>query len=267
MSELLLVSNPRKRRRKKSRKGRMPAGLKKYWAARRAGGGKKRHRKRRRARVAHVARKRSHRGKRRPALGYTVGTRKIRRRKLNPHRRHSYRRRNPSLRGLTGQIMPTIKAGAWGASGALGLDVLWGLITTNLPSLAAYLTNPYVTFLAKAAGAVGVGTLGGHLARGKGKDMAVGAMTVVTHDFLKSLMVQMAPTIFGPGGSLALGSYLSAYENVMPGTFGSYLSGSAPIMGTATIPQAYLPFAGGSGMSDGSGMFTDDRAGMDPWGS
>jgi hypothetical protein len=269
MAELLLVSNP-KRRRKKSRKGRMPAGLKKYWAARRAGGKTKR--KHHRRRVARVSRKRGG-GRRRAVLGYTVGSRKIRRRKLNPHRRHRarYRRRNPSLRGLTGQIMPTIKAGAWGASGALGLDVLWGLITTNLPSLAAYLTNPYVTFLAKAAGAVGVGTLGGHLARGKGKDMAVGAMTVVTHDFLKSLMVQMAPTIFGPGGSLALGSYLSGgmgmYENVMPGTFGSYLSGAAPIMGTATIPQAYLPFSGSSGSSDGAGVYSDDRMGMDPWGS
>lgn len=263
MAELLLVSNPGKRgRKRKSKKGRMPAGLRKYWAAkRRASKGHKRHTKR------HTrSRKRRSVGKRHAAVGYTVGTRKIRRRKLNPHRRrYSRRRSNPSLRGLTGQIMPTMKAGAWGAAGALGLDALWGLLTTNLPSLTAYLTNPYVTFVAKAAGAVGVGALGGKVARGRGRDMAVGAMTVVTHDFLKSLMIQMAPTIFGPGGSLALGSYLSG--DYLPGSFGSYLSGSAPIMGTASIPQSYLPFSGSSGSSAGAdGTYTDDRMGMDPWG-
>lgn len=264
MAELLLVSNPKRRRKAKhKRKGRMPAGLRKYWAAKRAG--KTSHRKRRR-RTARVTRRRSRGGKRHAAVGYTVGTRKIRRRKLNPHRRrYSRRRSNPSLRGLTGQIMPTMKAGAWGAAGALGLDALWGLLTTNLPSLAAYLTNPYVTFVAKAAGAVSVGALGGKVARGRGRDMAVGAMTVVTHDFLKSLMIQMAPTIFGPGGSLALGSYLSG--DYLPGSFGSYLSGSAPIMGTASIPQSYLPFSGSSGSSAGAdGTYTDDRMGMDPWG-
>jgi hypothetical protein len=270
MSELLLVSNPKKRRRKKAkhhRKGRMPAGLKKYWAARRAGKSAPRKR-RRRARVARVSRKRRG-GKRHAAMGYTVGSRKIRRRKLNPHRRHRsrYRRRsNPmSIKGITGQIMPTMKAGAWGAGGALGLDALWGLITTNLPSLTAYLTNPYVTFLAKAVAAVGVGTLGGHLARGKGRELAVGAMTVTTHDFLKSVLQSMAPTIFGPGGTVSLGAYLSDYNN-MPGAFGAYLSGAAPIMGTASIPQSYLPFSGSSGMSDGN-MYNDDRMGLDPWGS
>jgi hypothetical protein len=264
MAELLLVSNPKKRRRKKAkhrRKGRMPAGLRRYWAAKRAG--KTHHKKhRRRARVAR--KRRSHSGRRRPVLGYTVGTRRIRRRKLNPHRRHRarHRHRNPmSLRGFTGQIMPTVKAGAWGASGALALDILWGLVATNLPSVASYLTNPYVAFAAKAAGAVTVGTLGGHLARGRGRDLAVGAMTVVTHDFLKTLLVQMAPTIFGPGGTLAFGAYMSGGA---PDYLGAYLSGSAPIMGTATIPQAYLPFSGSSGMSDGN-MYTDDRMGLDPW--
>ena len=164
---------------------------------------------------------------------------------------------------MTSQIMPTVKAGAWGAAGALSLDILWGLIATNLPSVAGFLTNPYVAFAAKAAGAVGVGTLGGHLARGKGRELAVGAMTVVTHDFLKTLLLQMAPTIFGPGGTLAFGSYLSS--GGAPDYMGAYLSGSAPIMGTATIPQSYLPFSGSSGMSDGN-MYTDDRMGMDPWG-
>jgi hypothetical protein len=266
MSELLLVSNPKRRRKKKhSRKGRMPAGLKKYWAARRAGKAAPKRHRRRKAR----ANKRSSAGRRRRAIGYTVGSRKIRRRKLNPHRRHRarYRRRsNPmSLGGFTNSLMPTMKAGAWGAGGALGLDALWGLITTNLPSLTAYLTNPYVTFIAKALAAAGVGTLGGHLVKGRGRDLAVGAMTTTIHDFLKSQLQSMMPTIFAPGGTLSLGAYLSDYNN-MPGAFGAYLSGSAPIMGTASIPQSYLPFSGSSGMSDGN-MYADDRMGLDPWGS
>jgi hypothetical protein len=260
MSELLLVSNPKKRRKKakRSRKGRMPPALKKYWASKRAG--KKAVRRKRR--------KSSAKGKRRSVTGYAVGSAPIRRRKLNPHRRRrarSHRRhrrmRNPSLRSITGQVMPTVKAGAWGASGALGLDVLWGLVAGNLPSVAAYLTNPYVGFAAKALGSVAVGTIGGKIARGKGRDMAVGAMTVVTHDFLKTILQQMAPTIFGAGGSVPLGSYLS------DGGLGSYLSGAAPIVGTATIPQAYLPFAGSTGNSGSSdGVYSEDRMGLDPWG-
>lgn len=267
MAELLLVSNPKRRRKKAKhhRKGRMPAGLKKYWAARRAG---KSAPKRRRRKAVRAHKRRRHSGVRRAATGYTVGTRKIRRRKLNPHRRrYSRRHRNPSLRGLTGQILPTVKSGAWGAAGALGLDALWGLIAGRLPAFAAYLTNPYVSYAAKAAGAVAVGSLGGKIARGRGREMAVGAMTVATHDLFKSLMIQMAPTIFGPGGSLPLGSYLSG-QDYMPGAFGSYLSGSAPIVGTATIPQAYLPFSGSSGSSGAAdGMYTEDRMGMDPWGA
>ena len=266
MSELLLVSNPKRRRKKKhSRKGRMPPALKKYWASRRAGKATPKRRRRKNPKRAH------HRKGKHRAVGYTVGTRKIRRRKLNPHRRHRarYRRRsNPmSLGGFTNSLMPTMKAGAWGAGGALGLDAIWGLITTNLPSIATYLTNPYVTFIAKALAAAGVGTLGGHLVKGRGRDLAVGAMTTTIHDFLKSQLQSLAPTIFAPGGTLSLGAYLSDYNN--PSTMGAYLSGAAPIMGTASIPQAYLPFsgfAGSSGMSDGN-MYTDDRMGLDPWGS
>lgn len=267
MSELLLVSNPKRRRKKAKhrRKGRMPPALKKYWAARRAGKSAPK-RRRRKSKAAH--RRRHSGGARRPAQGYVVGSRKIRRRKLNPHRRHHYyrrRHRNPmSLGGFTNSLMPTMKAGAWGAGGALGLDMLWGLVTTNLPSLTTYLTNPYITFIAKALAAAGVGTLGGHLVKGRGRDLAVGAMTTTIHDFLKSQLQSLAPTIFAPGGTLSLGAYLSG--DGQPGNLGAYLSGAAPIMGTATVPQAYLPFSGSSGMSDGN-MYTDDRMGMDPWGT
>lgn len=264
MAELLLVSNPKRRKRRKL-----------HGAAAASHAKKHRRRKHRKSAVAAAPKRRRRsrkaRSHRRPAgartaVGYTVGTRKVRRRKLNPHRRHSrHRRRNPSLRGLTGQIMPTVKAGAWGAAGALGLDVLWGLVVNQLPSVAAYLTNPYVGFAAKAAGAVAVGAVGGKVAKGKGRELAVGAMTVIVHDFLKTTLQGMAPTLFGPGGSLPLGAYLSGGGMSAEG-LGAYLSGSAPIVGTATIPQAYLPFAGSSGSSGtADGVYAEDRMGMDPW--
>jgi hypothetical protein len=263
MAELLLVSNPKKRRRRRK----MSALQRKYFGKRKRRSRRAPRARRRRAHVAHVVRRRRRRrpSGARPAMGYTAGTRRIRRRKLNPRRRHYHRRhRNPmSLGGVTGAFMPTLKAGGWGAVGALGNDagygLIVGLINSNAPTFGSYLTNPYIGFLAKAFNAVLVGTLGGKLLRGRGRELAVGAMTVVTHDFLKSLLQGMAPTIFGPGGSVPLGSYLS---------------GSAPIVGTATVPQSYLPFSGvgsylsgsgDSGTTDGSG-YTDDTMGMDPWG-
>lgn len=266
MAELLLVSNPKRRKKRRKLYGAAAkAHAKKHRRKKRrpaAAAAPKRRRRRRVARKARRSRKRP--AGARTAVGYTVGSRKIRRRKLNPYRRRSHRRRhrNPSLRGIVGQMVPTIKAGAWGASGAIGLDVLWGLLVGNLPSVAAYLTNPYVGFAAKAAGAVVVGAVGGHVAKGKGRELAVGAMTVVTHDFLKSLLQQMAPTIFGTGGSLPLGAYLSGPN---PDYLGAYLSGAAPIMGTATIPQAYLPFAGSTGNSGNDGVYNEDHMGMDTW--
>lgn len=220
MSELLLVSNPKRRRKNPHR---------------------------------HHRRKNPHRSHRR----------------RNPHRRY-HRRRNPSFmggfsaRGLTGQIMPTFKAGLIGAGGAIGLDAAWGFLQPYLPS--ALNTSAYTQYAVKALTAVAVGMIGGKILRGKGTALAVGGMTVATHDLLKSVLQSMAPSMFGPGGTLSLGSY------------GAYLSGSAPIMGTATAPQVYYPFgessvgsgmgaylSGSSGMADGNGMYTDDTMGMASW--
>jgi hypothetical protein len=169
--------------------------------------------------------------------------------------RHHYRHRNPfSLGGFTGRIMPTARAGLTGASGALMLDAAWGYLSTSA-LLSPYLSNQYVGFAAKGVTAVAVGALGGKLLRGKAQELATGAMTVVVHDFLKALLQGAMPSVFGPGGSVSLGSYLS---------------GSAPIVGTATVPQAYLPFGSYlSGSDDGGGImqpWASDTMGVDPWG-
>ena len=259
MSELLVVANPKRRRRRRRKLSAKQIA---------AGFGGKRHKPRRKSshrRRRHVAeaaprrrrRRRSSGGVRRPAVGYTVGTKRIRRRKLNPMRRHRYRRhRNPSMSmgGIKGSIMPTVKEGFTGAIGALGLDVLWGFAAGNA-TIGAYVSNQYVGFAAKLLGAVLVGAVGGKVMRGKGRELAVGAATVAEHDFLKSLLQTMAPSIFGAGGSVPLGAYLS---------------GSAPIVGTTSVPQTYLPFgaylSGSSGQADANGgQFMEDTTGMGPW--
>lgn len=182
-------------------------------------------------------------------------------RRGNPLRRFRRRRHsNPSFRGVVGGIMPTVKAGLVGAGGALALDAVWGRFGPMLPSS---LSNTYVQFAVKALLASAIGMFGGKILRGKGRDLAVGAMTVATHDLLKTTLQQAMPTVFGTGGPLALSGY------------GTYLSGSAPIVGTATFPRTYSPRMNTSGFgtylsgdnASGSGMYCDDAMGVDPWNS
>ena len=178
MSELLVVANPkrRRRRRRKLSAKQIAAGF----GGKRHKRRKATHRRRRRHVVAAAPRRRRHRrhsgGARRPAVGYTQGTKRIRRRKLNPMRRHRYRRhRNPSMSmgGIKGSIMPTVKEGFTGALGALGLDVLWGFAAGNA-TIGAYVSNQYVGFAAKLLGAVLVGAVGGKVMRGKGRELEIG---------------------------------------------------------------------------------------------
>lgn len=207
MSEILLV-NPRKRRAKRK----MSAKQAKYF-----GGGRKRRRKskvsakrrRRAVAVVHTNPKR----RRRSTL-----TRAVRR---TMRRRHS----NPSLRGLSSSAMPMLKAGAIGAAGALGLDFLWGYGKGYLPASIA--GSPIAQYAAKLAGALAVGIIGNKLLRGKGRDMAVGATTVVLHDAFKAQLTAAFPT-------LQLGEYLTYAPTVgttrragriMSTGVGEYLSG------------------------------------------
>lgn len=230
MAELLLVSNPH--RRKKSRKN--P------------------HRRRH-----HRARKNPHRRRRHHA-------------RKNPFRRMRYRSRsNPSLRGLPGQFMSTLKGSFVGAGGALINDVLFGLAN---PYIASFLGTaggaaPFIQYGVKLLTAMAAGYLGGFAKFNSGQ-LSEGAAIVATHDFLKSQLQGMAPSLFGAGGTLALSGYSG---------LGAYLSGSAPIVGTATFPATYMPnqqpmqmgayLSGSSGMADGeSGMYNSDSMGCDYYG-
>lgn len=116
--------------------------------------------------------------------------------------------------------MPTLKAGAIGATGALGLDLLWGYGAQYLPASIA--GSPIAQYAVKLLGALAVGMIGGKILKGKGAALAVGATTVVLHDALKAQIKSSFP-------SIPLGEYL---------TF-------APTMGT--MPRAGRLLSSGMG--------------------
>ena len=177
MASILLV-NPRRRKRRK-----LSAKQRKYFGKRKRRSVKRVARRRRRSSVARVHR---------------------RRRRSSVARVHRRRRSNPSMRGVLGQLKPTIKAGLIGAAGGLGLDLLLGYIKAKLP---AQLQSGYGLTATKILGAVGIGMLGNLVLRGRGGDLARGAMTVVLHDELKALAHSTFP-------GLQLGEYVEYAPSV-----------------------------------------------------
>lgn len=128
------------------------------------------------------------------------------------HRRHHTRgfSRNPSLRSLGGNLRSTAEAGAFGAGGAIALDVLYGKLAQYLPASIA--GNEWGALAIKAVGAVGVGMIGGKVLRGRGSQMATGAMTVVLHEAVKKILAQNFPALglseylaYAPGSGMPAG--------------------------------------------------------------
>jgi hypothetical protein len=207
MSEILLV-NPRRRRRHKARRANprrrkraMPAALKRFWSRRSSS--VKRNPSRRRHHVARVSRRRY--------------------------------RHNPSfgggLSGVTRSFMPTLKAGALGAVGALANDLAYGYTKGYLP---AVLTTGNVAIATRAVYAVlSAMLLGSTVFKGKGRDLGVGAMTVVLHDAGKAVLVGMLPAAplngmgayYGAGPSVGVRRNLPMAGMGRVGRVGQYMNG------------------------------------------
>jgi hypothetical protein len=203
MATLMLVNPRRRKRRAKARR---------------------RHKVRARRRRSVAVRRRRHVVHANPRRRRRTTFRAVRR------RRHS----NPSLRGITGSIVPTLKAGAIGAAGALANDLAFGYGASYLP---AAFQSGYGKHAVKALGAVLIGMAGNYVLKGKGRDLAVGAMTVVLHDFLKEQANAMFPT-------LPLGDYFSF----------------APTMGYDYQPALPLSTGIGEYMPSGIGEYVSDDA-------
>lgn len=146
-------------------------------------------------------RRRKHKARRRRgARGHRRSHRRVRR---HSARRRSYRvrrvraRRNPVALSVGG-VLGNVKAGAIGAVGGIANDLAFGYIKGYLPAMAQ---TGIGASLAKLLSAVGVGWLGDKAMRGKGRDFAVGAATVVLHELGKSQLASMVP-------SLPLGEYM-----------------------------------------------------------
>lgn len=174
-----------------------------------------------------VKRRRSSAGKKRPAMGYVVGSRKIRRRKLNPTARRRRYRRNPfglgSVGGIVnGQIIPAL----YGAGGGIALN----LALSYLP-LPDMLKTGWARHATRVVGALGLGMLAKKFLGAKGNAVAAGAMTIVVYDVLKQVLGQFAPEI---------GSRLGEFEDVSLSGDGDYYD-----------PAPYITDGGVSGYLDG----------------
>jgi hypothetical protein len=249
MAEILLV-NPRKRRKRRTGARRKLSALQqKYFGKRR----KRTTRSRRRATPAAVAPRR----RRRRSAARLSNPRRRRRRIITQSFRTIRRRRrsNPSLRGGLSGLPRTgislLKSGGVGALGALGLDMVWGYSREALPASIA--GSPLAQYALKLLGAIAVGWVGEKVLRGRGRELAVGATTVVLHDALKAQVAASFP-------SIKLGEYLTfaPAEGVMDragrllstGGMGEYLSGLPQGVGYPEDSSGYY--------GDGNGDFTGD---------
>jgi hypothetical protein len=140
-------------------------------------------------------------------------------------RRRAKRAHRAGIAGIKATFVPNLKAGAIGAAGALGLDVLMGALTSKF-TLPPTLQSGWGKYALKIAGAVGVGVLGSYVLRGRGAALSQGALTVVLHDIAREQLTAAFP-------SLPMGEYLTFapvvgydYQTALPGStgMGEYLS-------------------------------------------
>lgn len=178
----------------------------------------------------HTARRRNPRkvyAKRRKAIGYVVGSGKIRRRKLNPHSRRRRVHRNPSLLGalspsnILGQLVPA----AYGAGGAIILNV--GLSYLPLPDM---LKTGWGRHAVRLGGAMLVGWGARKFLGERGKAVGFGALTVVVYDILKGLITTASPEF---------GARLGDFEDVSLVDEG-FIDAASPVRGLSGPAGAYL---------------------------
>jgi hypothetical protein len=204
MYEIAIINpRPKKARRKTGRKSGASKMAKRKKVARGAGGrfkkrkasaGPRKRSRVRRVKASQVTRRKRRRSRpagARPATGYVVGNKRIRRYKLNPRSRRR-RRSNPrfSLNSITSQMIPA----AYGAGGAIALDIALGYIP-----LPARMKTGYAKHAVKIVGALGVGMLASKFLPGNAKAIGQGALTVAMYGLLKDVFVKFAPAVKGLG--------------------------------------------------------------------
>jgi hypothetical protein len=135
-------------------------------------------------------------GKRKHRRKAKAKRRSARRRSHSRKRSHvrvrARRNPSPSVRGITGSVVPTIKNGAIGAVGGLMNDLAYGFGKGYLPvSMQSGMGRHAVKILSSVL----IGVAGNFVMRGKGGAFAVGAATVAIHEALKEQLATMVPTL------------------------------------------------------------------------
>jgi len=148
-------------------------------------------------------------------VGYVVGSKPIRRRKMNPRRHSRHRHRNPrfSVPGLVGQL----KAGLIGGAGGIANALLMGVVTPRLPAVVA---TGYPLHGVRIASAAAIGWAGRKFAGRMGAQLGEGAMVVAMYLLLKDVTTSMVP-------SLPLGDYQEIELAHPASVLGAYMEGRA----------------------------------------
>jgi hypothetical protein len=191
---------------------------------------------RRRRRKSASAKKRRRNPAKRRAIGYTVGTRRIRRRKLNPARRtraKSYRRRvmrrrsNPiGVRGIVADLMPAVK----GAVGAIATETAFRFLPTPGPLAMLKGGLAPVTKIGVAYGLSKVIQM--FAGRSIARDMLSGALVVIAYDFVNQQVLSRIPMV-----SAGAGEYMSGlgYHSA-----GAVMAATPQLAGTGEYMEAYM---------------------------
>ena len=152
---------------------------------------------RRRRRVGRPRKRTTTRKRRRrnPRQSYVSGSAPVRRnpRRRSPRKRTYKRRyrRNPRALTVANIFQETVMPAVTAAGGALGLDILWGM----LPIPITMKTGP-VRYLAKGAGAIAMGWAASFMVSNQvAKHFTSGAMTVVMYDMLKEVVATWMPQL------------------------------------------------------------------------
>ncbi len=186
--------------------------------------------------LSNPGKRRKHKARRTRAKSKRKSYRRKSTAKRSRRTRVSYRR-NPSVRNITGSIMPTIKGGFFGALGGLGNDLLFGFGKRFLPvSMQSGLPRHGIKVLT----AVVVGVAGNLVLKGKGQALATGAATVAIHEALKEQLAVYAP-------SLPLGAM-----DEPPGLLG--VDPGLPVEGMGEYMQTGEYMAEGAGMGGEEGI-------------
>lgn len=195
---------------------------------------KARRKARRKAKRVVVAKRRRSRssGAKRPAMGYVQGSKRIRRRKLNPRRRSYRRHHNPrfSVGGIVNQLTPA----AFGAAGGIALDVALGYVP--LPDM---LKTGYAKHATRIVGALGLGWVARKFMGRRGGEVAAGALTVAMYSLFKDVLVHFAPSVKGLGdyeeftiADTSMGAYMDPAQKL-----GAYLPDGSTVPGMGAYLQ------------------------------